>query len=370
MKIKKPHKLIFTGISLMVISVSFVCLFLVYNSSKSKLLDNTLKSGNREVREVGKLLEMQLNSGLTKEEVIENLQKSIVNMDVGVGFICMYDTLGVELCHPNPAFIGKKIYESDSYVRNLENKNTLSFLEILKSGKMDNGIRSFSNIPDRDSEIVNVYPVVGTNWMVASHINIPVLQNDLSGLYYKLIVIFLISTMLIIFSSYFLMRILYKKYEYVVDQELNELNEEVSLLNALNHQLFESQNKLQAQSQNNNTSNLEIAKERIVTYQKDQVVSIKTEEVAYIYLKNGFASLKTLLGDEYPISGSLDNMMKQLDNLVFYRVNRQFIISINAIKTIYIYGKNQLKLIAGPQSDDMILISKNKVAEFKKWLDR
>ena len=368
MKTKKPHKLIFIGITTIVISVSIVCLFLVYNSSKTKLLDNRLKSGNREVREIGKLLETQLKSGLTEEKVIDNLQQSIVNMDVGVGFICMYDTLGVELCHPNPAFIGKKIYEGDSYVRNLENKNTMSFLEILKSGKMDNGIRNFSTITDRDSEIINVYPVVGTNWMVASHVNIPALQNDLSGLYYKLIVIFLISTILIIFSSYFLMRILYKKYEFVIDKELNELNEEVSLLNALNHQLVESQNKVQVQNQN--TIESENAKERIIAYQKDQVVSIKTDEVAYIYLKNGLTFLKTLLGDEYPISGSLDDMMKQLDNSVFYRVNRQFIISISTIKTIYIYGKNQLKLITDPQSDEMILISKNKVAEFKKWLDR
>ncbi|MBE5320778.1 LytTR family transcriptional regulator DNA-binding domain-containing protein [Pedobacter sp. MR2016-19] len=54
----------------------------------------------------------------------------------------------------------------------------------------------------------------------------------------------------------------------------------------------------------------------------------------------------------------------------YYRANRQFIISLNAIKTIYIYGKNQLKIVVSPEPDEVILISKNKVSEFKKWLDR
>jgi len=45
-------------------------------------------------------------------------------------------------------------------------------------------------------------------------------------------------------------------------------------------------------------------------------------------------------------------------------------VNVNAIKTILIYGKNQLRLVTQPASSEDIIISKNKVAEFKKWLDQ
>src|SRR5690606_12811542 len=230
-----------------VIAVGLLCLSFVNQSAKSRVLDNRLKTGQREVREIGKLLEAQLQSGLSQEKVIENLQKSIENMDIGVDFICMYNTFGVELCHPNPAFIGKKIDEKDSYLTLLDNQKARSFLEILKSGELNSGIRNFPEIHQRESEIVNVYPVSGTEWMVASHVNIPALQTQLSDLYYRSVVVFLIAIAIIIVFSYLLMNVLYRRYELVVSKEINELNDEVNLLNALNHQLIRSQNEIQHQ---------------------------------------------------------------------------------------------------------------------------
>lgn len=349
--------------------VSILCFFILYQSAKSRVLEEKLSSGTREVREIGKLLETQLKSGLSQEKVIDNLQQSIVNMDIGVDFICMYNTSGVELCHPNPAFIGKKITENDSRVRTLDTSIDLPFLEILKSGKATSGIRSFTKNNDRASEIVNVYPVVGTNWLVASHVNIPALQAQLSGLYYKFLAVFLIGILSIIVFSYLLMRVLYRRYEQLINKELDGLNEEVNLLNALNHQLIQSQNEIQNKAATG-ISEQEGNKQRIVTYQKDKMLSVKTTDLAYVYLKNGLPYLRTFSKDNYPVNASLDELMTQLDRAGFYRVNRQFIVNINAIKTIYIYGKNQLKLITQPSFEETVLISKNKVAAFKKWLDR
>ncbi len=366
MKKKQPHKLIFVGISFTVIIVGLLGLAFVYQSAKSRVLNDRLETGQREVREIAKLLETQLQSGLSQEKVIENLQKSIVNTDIGVSFICMYDTLGVELCHPNPARIGKKISKENSYVAHLDNQKEVSFLQILKSGKLNSGIRNFPKTHHRASEIVNVYPVAGTDWMVASHVNIPALQAQLSSLYYRFVVVFLIGIVIIVLLSYLLMNVLYREYERVVNKEIGELNEEVNLLNALNHQLVRSQNENQIPPEKSK----EESKKRIITYQKDEVVTIKTADLAYAFLRNGSTYIKTFSNEKYPVNGSLDELMKQLDGRSFYRVNRQLVVNINAIKTIYIYGKNQLKLITQPQSDQDILISKNKVADFKKWLDR
>ncbi|WP_449397824.1 LytTR family transcriptional regulator DNA-binding domain-containing protein [Chryseobacterium wanjuense] len=67
---------------------------------------------------------------------------------------------------------------------------------------------------------------------------------------------------------------------------------------------------------------------------------------------------------------SLDEVIKTLDQKMFYRANRQFIINIKAISNILLYGKNQLKIVTIPESKETILISKNRVAEFKKWLEQ
>ena len=369
MKEQRPHKIIFFGISVLVLIICILGFSFVYRSAESKLLENKFISGKREVREIGKLLEAQLESGLSPERVIENLQRSIVDLDVGVDFICMYDTSGIEICHPNPALIGKMINANDSYLRGLDRATEVSFLEILTSGRASSGIRNFTELRQGDSEIVNVYPVAGSDWMVASHLNVPALGAQLNTMYQSFVLVFLLGALILILGSYGFMRLVYRKYEERVAEEIDGLNGQVGLLHALNRQLIQSQNEMRLQLQDG-SKDREMGKRRIVTYLKDTVVSIKTEDMAFVYLRNGAPFIRTFKDVDYPVNKSLDELMTQLDRNGFHRVNRQFIVSINAIKTIYIHGNNQLKLTTVPQFHEYILISKNKVSEFKKWLDR
>lgn len=368
MRYKSPHKIILGCLSATVVIVSIVLFYALYQSAKDQLLDNRLKSGEREVREIGRLLELQLQSGLSKEQVIKNLQESILNTDVSMEFICMYNTNGVELCHPNPALIGHQITLNDSYLHKLNNQGSKAFLEVLKDGMLKSGIRSFTNNPNRGSEIVTIYPVIGTDWLVASHVNIDAMKGQLSTLYNNFLIVFLIGVLLIIVLSYVLIRLTYRKYEQLVRKQMDGLNQEVELLNTLNQQLLSSKQSEQIRTttseQDSNT------KKRIVTYHKDEMIAISTDSIAYVFLNNGLSFLRTFTNENYAVNGSLDDIYKQLDADRFYRVNRQLIINISAIKTIYIYGKNQLKLLVDPIFDQDVLISKNKVAAFKKWLDR
>lgn len=368
MRNKGPHKIILFCLSATVVIVSIVLFYAVYQSARDQLLDNRLKSGEREVREIGRLLEYQLRSGLSKEQVITNLQQSILNTDVATEFICMYNTDGVELCHPNPALIGHQITMEDSYLHKLNSRSSKAFLEVLQDGISRSGIRSFQNDPKRNSEIVTIYPVEGTDWLVASHLNIDAMHMQLASLYNKFLVVFIFGVLLIIALSYVLIRLSYRKYEHLVNKQVAGLNQEVDLLNTLNQQLLSSQ---QSQEVKTNLGQGESnAKQRIITYHKDEMIAINTDSIAYVFLHNGLSFLRTFSNEDYAVNGSLDEVYKQLDTDRFYRVNRQLIINISSIKSIYIYGKNQLKLLVDPIFDQDVLISKNKVAAFKKWLDR
>lgn len=66
---------------------------------------------------------------------------------------------------------------------------------------------------------------------------------------------------------------------------------------------------------------------------------------------------------------SLDDMYTHLDSSLFFRANRQFIISISAIDKILKYGNSQLKIVMQTKTSEDIIISKNKASEFKQWLN-
>lgn len=353
----------------MILLVSFFSFRYLYSSSKKDIFNSTFEAGKREAREIGKLLELQLKQGLSEETVIQNLQSSIVNTDTQSGFICMYNKKGIELCHPNPALVGRKV-EINSSEFILDNK-PFDFLEILHSGKASTGIHHFNKTSNRASEIVSFYPVEGSDWMVASHANIDVIEQQISDLYLTFLIVFLIATLSILGISFFLIRMIYKKYETQKNDEIKNLNDEVNTLTAINTQLHLIHEK---HKENNNNflreESTDSLKKRIITYHKDELMSLETLEIAYFFLENNIVYLKTFSGNQYSINSSLDELIKTLDPQMFYRANRQFIINVKAINNILVYGKNQLKLMVKPESDEMILISKNRVSEFKKWLEQ
>ena len=338
----------------------------LYNISKKNLIESKLESGKRESREIGKLLELQLTDGISNEKVIQNLQNSISNTDTQSEFICMYNTDGIELCHPNPSLIGQKIEVGNSKFIS-ENKAIKNINEILNSGKLNSGIRKFPNGFNRSSEIVSVYPIKGTNWMLASHTNIAVLSQEISNLYFQFLLTFLLSSLLLLLVSFFIIKFIYKKYEKLNEEHINQLNNDIIGLTALNQQLKLQQEK-SISITDENTKN-EIQK-RINIYHKDELIPIETSDIAYFSIKENNVFLITFKNQNYSTNTSLDEFMKILDLNIFYRANRQYIININAINTILIYGNNQLKLLTNPIISEGIIISKNKVAEFKKWLEQ
>lgn len=374
MKKARLYTLTLTGISIVVLIISLISSSYLYLSAKEKLCNSKLESGEREVREISRLLEQQLRGGLSKDQVIHNLQVSIENTDIKSDFICMYNQKGIELCHPNPALIGLKIQEDNSQVNGIGNQEFKPLSTVLKQGEKIGGMRTFPNDPKRKSEIININPVAGTDWMVASHANLAVLEEELSDLYLQFVVSLFLSTIFISVCCYLMIRLIYRKYEKVFDLEKEDLNYRVNELQILNLQLNSNQQKLQNLADstilNDTSKESEIPKKRILTYHKDELIKLDIEEIAYILLDTGITYIYTFDNRQFNSNNSLDEVMKWLDQTTFYRANRQFIVNIASISSILLYGKNQLKLIIKPDPKIDIIISKNKVAEFKNWLDQ
>ncbi|HEX9958246.1 MAG TPA: LytTR family DNA-binding domain-containing protein [Fibrella sp.] len=97
--------------------------------------------------------------------------------------------------------------------------------------------------------------------------------------------------------------------------------------------------------------------------------TIETTDVAYFYSEEKITLLVTKDNQRLPIDYSLDKLTPILNPADFFRANRQFLLSLSAIKNIHTYSNSKLKLELQPDPKTEVFISKEKVSGFKEWLD-
>lgn len=69
------------------------------------------------------------------------------------------------------------------------------------------------------------------------------------------------------------------------------------------------------------------------------------------------------------VDQSLDEIEVELDPKRFFRINRGFIVSASSIQSIEPYFNHRLLLGITPESDEEVIVSRQRVKEFKHWLD-
>ena len=98
--------------------------------------------------------------------------------------------------------------------------------------------------------------------------------------------------------------------------------------------------------------------------------SIPVDNIECFYIVERAVFFKTNNGKNYNLDYSLDQVQQVIDPEKFFRINRNYLIQINAIQDIYNYSSSRLGIkINGIDHLDLI-VSREKVGEFKKWLDR
>ncbi|MEZ4893415.1 MAG: LytTR family DNA-binding domain-containing protein [Saprospiraceae bacterium] len=96
---------------------------------------------------------------------------------------------------------------------------------------------------------------------------------------------------------------------------------------------------------------------------------IDMKDAAYFYSKDKITFLvSSSTGKRFPVDYPLDKLEGILDPESFYRINRQFIVNINAIGEMHQYSKSRVKIELEPPVDQDIIVSTEKSASFKRWL--
>ncbi|MCM4152818.1 transcriptional regulator [Arenibacter sp. N53] len=341
--------------------------------SASQILAVQIESSKREAKELAGLISSQLDNGIERQTVINNFQRIIEGTNLETGFVCMLDWSGVEICHPDPQKIGKKNNPDVSYTRALDSEiNPGEFYDLI-SNKKQNNQKWDTSIGNFNSEIIYLFPVKNSDWILAAHANLDKIEEQLEGLRLNFLLIYLLSSSVMSLLALLMVRFLGSYYEKALELKNEKLAEEVLSLSKLNSDLYHLKNQLNKtdvkDDKNIDGEDNGKIKNRLLTYSKDKLISVRVDEIAFINTENSLTTITCLDGQKHSSNSSLDELMGSLDPLYFFRANRQFIISVKGIYEIFRYGNNQLKIKLNPASSKTIVISKNKVSEFKKWLN-
>lgn len=103
-------------------------------------------------------------------------------------------------------------------------------------------------------------------------------------------------------------------------------------------------------------------------YVKDRIVPLKTAEIAYLYSSNERVSIGTLKGEVYPFDKTLEASLALLPDEGFFRANRQFIVSREAIEDVVLWFGSKLSVNLSVETPERVVVSKARVPEFKRWL--
>jgi DNA-binding LytR/AlgR family response regulator len=82
-----------------------------------------------------------------------------------------------------------------------------------------------------------------------------------------------------------------------------------------------------------------------------------------------YAFLQSNAGRDYAISYSLDQLEDLLDPSRFFRINRKYIVSSLAISDIVSCSKSRLQVRLHSNKSEDLLVSREKVQQFKQWLE-
>ncbi|MDR2473387.1 MAG: LytTR family DNA-binding domain-containing protein [Tannerella sp.] len=101
---------------------------------------------------------------------------------------------------------------------------------------------------------------------------------------------------------------------------------------------------------------------------KDKLIPLSASDIATVFIDGKTLKIMTFDEKAYFIDSTLDEWMLQLDPSQFYRANRQYIISRQAIKDISIWFGGKLSVNLCVSTPEKVIVSKARVGHFKNWM--
>ena len=110
-------------------------------------------------------------------------------------------------------------------------------------------------------------------------------------------------------------------------------------------------------------------RERFLISRRDEYLTIDVRNVCFINSQQNITRIYMTDGTSAIISSTLDQVEKEMNPASFFRANRQYLIQVSHIRKVSNWFNYKLKVEMNGYPQEEILISREKAAAFKKWLD-
>jgi two-component system LytT family response regulator len=109
-------------------------------------------------------------------------------------------------------------------------------------------------------------------------------------------------------------------------------------------------------------------KKRFVIRIGEHLKTLATDDIAYCYSENKMTYARSHDGRNFPMDHNLDALETMLDPQNFFRINRQYIVSLKAIEEMRAYSKSRVIIRLRPPVKETPVVSAERSADFKMWL--
>ena len=111
-------------------------------------------------------------------------------------------------------------------------------------------------------------------------------------------------------------------------------------------------------------------KTRFIVKVGEHLRSVEVSDIMFFTSLEKATFCYTTEGRKHILDFTLDQLESLLDPAVFFRINRKYIVSVEAIRDMVSYTNSRLKLVIRNADDTDIVVARERVQEFRNWLDR
>ncbi len=111
-------------------------------------------------------------------------------------------------------------------------------------------------------------------------------------------------------------------------------------------------------------------RQRFLVKQGKDLFYIPIKETAYLYSEDGLTFLMDIFNKRHLLNTTLDAVEGELDPNEFFRISRKQIVHIDCVRKIQPHFNHRLVVQTQPSSKVEAIVSRERVKDFKGWLDR
>ncbi|HMV10671.1 MAG TPA: LytTR family DNA-binding domain-containing protein [Cyclobacteriaceae bacterium] len=111
-------------------------------------------------------------------------------------------------------------------------------------------------------------------------------------------------------------------------------------------------------------------KERFVIKVGEHLKTVDTKSILYFYSQEKTTFCHTSDNRNYILDYTLEQLETLVDPTDYFRANRKYLVGNNSIQDIISYTNSRLRLVLKNSQDNDIIVARERVQDFRLWLDR